>query len=380
MKEGILGGVRYGFSLNLLPARVSLSTRTDPVRRFKCDGSRCSPRSSIRAAVHARRRDIRRVCSNGASRWETRSLRHALVGSCARSQRVHLSAGAQIGGVLEPSQLPVVSKMMSGRRKSGIYEGTSSLAASRPGVVLTGRLRVQHRPRAGVPERRRTGPGYRSAHSSFRAAKMKVNRAGHELQIAHTMIVSNATRKRIRRQRRRSPALKPASRLADIECLDPQINRWRLRLRESRSNEPNLEPMNSARAARGVIHAVAYSPIPVLSSDAPRCQPKGSKAEICVTAGTQEASSRFQAYVERGYEVLFEPARCVRDSSRIWGDGCHLRSRRRLALRPPPPPEARSFANEAPRREHALNPLGSIASETHSVLSRNWPMPKGVSS
>ncbi|HYR29032.1 MAG TPA: DapH/DapD/GlmU-related protein, partial [Thermoanaerobaculia bacterium] len=68
---------------------------------------------------------------------------HALVGSCAQiGKRVHLSAAAQIGGVLEPvGQVPVVIEddvIVGGN--CGIYEGTivRSRAVIGAGVVLTG--------------------------------------------------------------------------------------------------------------------------------------------------------------------------------------------------------------------------------------------------
>jgi 2,3,4,5-tetrahydropyridine-2-carboxylate N-succinyltransferase len=67
---------------------------------------------------------------------------HALVGSCAQiGKRVHLSAGAQIGGVLEPiGALPVVVEddcLVGGN--TGIYEGTQvgEGAVIGAGVVLT---------------------------------------------------------------------------------------------------------------------------------------------------------------------------------------------------------------------------------------------------
>lgn len=67
---------------------------------------------------------------------------HALVGSCAQiGQRVHLSAAAQIGGVLEPvNAVPVVIEddvIIGGN--CGIYEGTivRSRAVIGAGVVLT---------------------------------------------------------------------------------------------------------------------------------------------------------------------------------------------------------------------------------------------------
>jgi 2,3,4,5-tetrahydropyridine-2-carboxylate N-succinyltransferase len=68
---------------------------------------------------------------------------HALVGSCAQiGKRVHLSAGAQIGGVLEPvGAMPVVVEddvFVGGN--CGIYEGTRvrRRAVLAAGVVLTG--------------------------------------------------------------------------------------------------------------------------------------------------------------------------------------------------------------------------------------------------
>jgi 2,3,4,5-tetrahydropyridine-2-carboxylate N-succinyltransferase len=67
---------------------------------------------------------------------------HALVGSCAQiGERVHLSAAAQIGGVLEPvSAAPVVIEndvIVGGN--CGVYEGTvvRSQAVLGAGVVLT---------------------------------------------------------------------------------------------------------------------------------------------------------------------------------------------------------------------------------------------------
>ena len=68
---------------------------------------------------------------------------HALVGSCAQvGERVHISAGAQIGGVLEPvGELPVILEddvFVGGN--CGVYEGAvvreRSVLAS--GVILTG--------------------------------------------------------------------------------------------------------------------------------------------------------------------------------------------------------------------------------------------------
>ncbi len=68
---------------------------------------------------------------------------HALVGSCAQvGRRVHLSAAAQIGGVLEPAgAVPVVIEddvLVGGN--CGVYEGTvvREGAVLAPGTLLTG--------------------------------------------------------------------------------------------------------------------------------------------------------------------------------------------------------------------------------------------------
>jgi 2,3,4,5-tetrahydropyridine-2-carboxylate N-succinyltransferase len=68
---------------------------------------------------------------------------HALVGSCAQiGKRVHLSAGAQIGGVLEPiGELPVIIEddvLVGGN--CGVYEGAivRERAVLASGVIITG--------------------------------------------------------------------------------------------------------------------------------------------------------------------------------------------------------------------------------------------------
>ncbi len=72
---------------------------------------------------------------------------HALVGSCAQvGKRVHLSAAAQIGGVLEPpGALPVVieDEVFVGGN-CGVYEGVivGERAVLAPGVLLTGGVAV----------------------------------------------------------------------------------------------------------------------------------------------------------------------------------------------------------------------------------------------
>lgn len=88
---------------------------------------------------------------------------HALVGSCAQiGKRVHLSAGAQIGGVLEPiGAVPVIIEddvLVGGN--CGVYEGTivREGAVLAPGTILAGGTvvydlvrRTQYRREAGQP-------------------------------------------------------------------------------------------------------------------------------------------------------------------------------------------------------------------------------------
>jgi 2,3,4,5-tetrahydropyridine-2-carboxylate N-succinyltransferase len=76
---------------------------------------------------------------------------HALVGSCAQiGKRVHLSAAAQIGGVLEPiGAMPVIIEddvFVGGN--TGIYEGTivRSRAVIAAGVILTASVQVYDLP------------------------------------------------------------------------------------------------------------------------------------------------------------------------------------------------------------------------------------------
>jgi 2,3,4,5-tetrahydropyridine-2,6-dicarboxylate N-succinyltransferase len=86
---------------------------------------------------------------------------HALVGSCAQiGKRVHLSAAAQVGGVLEPvGALPVIIEddvLVGGN--CGVYEGTivRERAVLAPGTILTGATPVYDLVRDAVY--RREGP------------------------------------------------------------------------------------------------------------------------------------------------------------------------------------------------------------------------------
>jgi 2,3,4,5-tetrahydropyridine-2-carboxylate N-succinyltransferase len=80
---------------------------------------------------------------------------HALVGSCAQvGRRVHLSAAAQIGGVLEPvGALPVVIEddvLIGGN--AGVYEGTvvKQRAVLAAGVVLTASTPIFDLPKSAI--------------------------------------------------------------------------------------------------------------------------------------------------------------------------------------------------------------------------------------
>jgi 2,3,4,5-tetrahydropyridine-2-carboxylate N-succinyltransferase len=111
---------------------------------------------------------------------------HALVGSCAQVGRaVHLSAGAQIGGVLEPAGArPVILEdgvLVGGN--CGVYEGAlvRRCAVLGAGVVLTASTPVYDLPHAAVlrpqpgsgveiPENAVVVPGSRALGGDFAAA------------------------------------------------------------------------------------------------------------------------------------------------------------------------------------------------------------------
>jgi len=142
VKQGILLGFRLG-NLEELPAGglSFVDKHTYRVRHFgPADGVRIVPGgSSVRAGAFVARGV---VCMppmyiNAGAYVDEGSMvdSHALVGSCAQiGKRVHLSAAAQIGGVLEPvNASPVVIEddvLVGGN--CGVYEGT----IVRQGAVL----------------------------------------------------------------------------------------------------------------------------------------------------------------------------------------------------------------------------------------------------
>jgi len=149
VKEGILAAFRFGVLTEFASGSLSFVDKdTLPARRFKVqDGIRIVPGgSSIRRGAYIGKGVVMMppayVNIGAFVDEETMIDSHALVGSCAQiGKRVHLSAGAQIGGVLEPvGNLPVIIEddvVVGGN--SGIYEGTivRSRAVIGAGVVLT---------------------------------------------------------------------------------------------------------------------------------------------------------------------------------------------------------------------------------------------------
>ncbi|HXR40603.1 MAG TPA: 2,3,4,5-tetrahydropyridine-2,6-dicarboxylate N-succinyltransferase [Terracidiphilus sp.] len=142
VKQGILLGFRLGVLESFPAGELSFVDKdTYPVRHFSAsDGIRLVPGgSSIRAGAYVARSVVcmpPMYINTGAYVDEgTMVDSHALVGSCAQiGKRVHLSAAAQIGGVLEPINAgPVVIEddvLVGGN--CGVYEGT----IVRKGAVL----------------------------------------------------------------------------------------------------------------------------------------------------------------------------------------------------------------------------------------------------
>jgi 2,3,4,5-tetrahydropyridine-2-carboxylate N-succinyltransferase len=156
VKQGILLGFRFGDTVDMSPAQQErfiqfFDKDTLPVRTFRAgaqSGIRIVPGgSSVRDGAYLGRGVIcmpPMYVNIGA--WVgdgTMIDSHALVGSCAQvGARVHVSAGAQIGGVIEPiGALPVIVEddaLVGGN--TGIYEGAviRARAVVGAGTVLTG--------------------------------------------------------------------------------------------------------------------------------------------------------------------------------------------------------------------------------------------------
>jgi 2,3,4,5-tetrahydropyridine-2,6-dicarboxylate N-succinyltransferase len=151
VKKGILTGLRMGTVVNMSPDPVRMpmfDKATWPVKRLgPSDGVRLVPGgSSIRDGCYIGKGVI---CMPpmyiNAGTWVgdgTVIDSHALVGSCAQvGNNCHISAAAQIGGVLEPVGLmPVIVEdeaVVGGN--CGVYEGTivKRRAVLGSGTILT---------------------------------------------------------------------------------------------------------------------------------------------------------------------------------------------------------------------------------------------------
>ncbi len=150
VKQGILLGFRLGelSEFNDGSALSFVDKDTFPARRFTvADGVRVVPGgSSVREGAYVAPSVIcmpPMFINVGAYVDEgTMVDSHALVGSCAQiGKRVHLSAAAQIGGVLEPvNAAPVIIEddvLVGGN--CGVYEGTlvRARAVLGAGTILT---------------------------------------------------------------------------------------------------------------------------------------------------------------------------------------------------------------------------------------------------
>ncbi|MET0626472.1 MAG: 2,3,4,5-tetrahydropyridine-2,6-dicarboxylate N-succinyltransferase [Pyrinomonadaceae bacterium] len=171
VKSGILAGFRMG-ALTDMSAHASLrffDKDTYPVRPTTVmEGVRIVPGgSSVRDGAYLAPGVVcmpPMYVNAGAYVDEGTMIdSHALVGSCAQvGRRVHLSAAAQVGGVLEPvGAVPVVIEddvLVGGN--CGVYEGTIVRAGAvlAPGTILTGATPVYDLVRGEVYRRTEDAP------------------------------------------------------------------------------------------------------------------------------------------------------------------------------------------------------------------------------
>jgi 2,3,4,5-tetrahydropyridine-2-carboxylate N-succinyltransferase len=152
VKRGILLGFRMGSIIEMTPTGAPLQfldKNTYPIRSFSTDDRvRIVPGgSSIRDGAYIAPGVVcmpPMFVNAGAYVDEGTMIdSHALVGSCAQiGKRVHLSAAAQIGGVLEPAgAMPVIIEddvIVGGN--CGVYEGAivRERAVLASGTIITG--------------------------------------------------------------------------------------------------------------------------------------------------------------------------------------------------------------------------------------------------
>src|SRR6266568_5247152 len=148
VKQGILLGFRLGELTDMSAGLSFIDKDTFPARQFSiADRVRVVPGgSSVRTGAYVAPSVIcmpPMFINVGAYVDEGTMIdSHALVGSCAQiGKRVHLSAAAQIGGVLEPvNASPVIIEddvLVGGN--CGVYEGTrvGARAVLGAGTILT---------------------------------------------------------------------------------------------------------------------------------------------------------------------------------------------------------------------------------------------------
>jgi 2,3,4,5-tetrahydropyridine-2-carboxylate N-succinyltransferase len=172
VKRGILLGFRMGVIIEMTPADATLQfldKHTYPLRKFSVDDRvRIVPGgSSIRDGAYIAPGVVcmpPMFVNAGAYVDEGTMIdSHALVGSCAQiGKRVHLSAAAQIGGVLEPAgAMPVIIEddvIVGGN--CGVYEGAivHDRVVLASGTILTGSTPVFDLVREQIYRRSENGP------------------------------------------------------------------------------------------------------------------------------------------------------------------------------------------------------------------------------
>jgi len=171
VKKGILLGFRLGRVVEMGASGPLgfLDKDTFPPRRMSlADGVRVVPGgTAVRAGTYLAPGVVVMPPAyvNVGAHVEDGSMidSHALVGSCAQvGRRVHVSAGAMLGGVLEPvGALPVIVEdeaLIGGN--CGVYEGTivGRRAVLGSGVILTGAVTVYDVPRKTTYRRTADGP------------------------------------------------------------------------------------------------------------------------------------------------------------------------------------------------------------------------------
>ena len=161
VKQGILLGFRFGDTVDMSAGLPFFDKDTMPLKNpGAAAGVRIVPGgSSIRDGAYV---GSGVICMppmfiNVGAYVDDGTLvdSHALGGSCAQvGKRVHISAGAQIGGVIEPvGALPVIIEddvLVGGN--TGVYEGAviKGRAVIAAGTVLTGSTPVYDLPRGTI--------------------------------------------------------------------------------------------------------------------------------------------------------------------------------------------------------------------------------------